>query len=380
MKKIHQYLILLLSSFVVACNPVINKQKLVENNLLPVNVFVGEEPYTILERMEYYKVPGVSITVIQNYKVLWTENYGFADIESETPVGENTLFNIGSLSKGLSSLTVLALVQQGKIELDSYVNDQLVSWKIPENQFTSSKNVTPKLLMNHSGGVMHSYATNYTRKKFPSITQFLNGEYPALEKATVVDRYPASEFLYSNPGFAILQQLVEDVEEDEFYRVAQKNVFSVLGMHHSTFQQPLPNDWEIQAATGYRNGNKPMNEKRYFYPNTAAGGVWTTSADFANYVIELQKSYLGESNKIISQKLAQEMLKTHVSPEYGLGLFIRKIGDQFYFGHMGDNAGFFAGFISHITDGNAVIVFTNSNAGAELIKEINKTIAKKYAW
>ncbi|MDF1549337.1 MAG: beta-lactamase family protein [Bacteroidales bacterium] len=352
----------------------------VENGLLPINVFEGEPAYSLTDRMSYYQVPGISITVIKDYKVLWTKYYGLSDESLQTPVNEKTLFNVGSLSKGLASLTMLSLVQKGLIDLDEDVNLKLTSWKIPENEFTAKAKVTAKLLMNHSGGTMHAYATNYKRENFPTITQFLNGESPSIEKPTIIDRVPGTEFLYSNPGFAILQQLVEDVNHEPFYLTAKKNVFDILGMSSSTFQQPLPLEIEKYASAAHRKSSIPLPVKRYFYPNTAAGGLWTTTPDFAKYVIELQKSYHGKSNKIISQELTKEMLKTHVSPEYGFGLFIRTHGNEIYFGHMGDNAGFFAGFISHLSDGNAVIVFTNSNSSPELIREINKSVAKVYNW
>ena len=72
-------------------------------------------------------------------------------------------------------------------------------------------------------------------------------------------------------------------------------------------------------------------------------------------------------SKIISQKLAKEMLSSHVSKHYGLGVFMREMhGEVNYFGHMGDNRGFFAGFVSHLTDGYGAVVLTNSQNGAQL--------------
>jgi len=354
--------------------------KQVENGLMTVNVFEGETTYSLLERMKFYNVPGISITVIKDYRILWTKQYGVADGELNNPVTDLTLFNVGSLSKGMASLTALSLVQKGKLDLNENVNERLISWKIPKNKFSQNTIISPKLLMNHSSGAMHHYGVNYTRDNFPTITQLLNGEAPAREKPTIIDRAPGTEFLYSNPGFAILQQLVEDITQNPFHKTAKENVFDVLEMNNSTFEQPLPIERKKFASAGHRSNSIPIPVKRYYYPNTAAGGLWTTSSDFAKYVIELQKSFHGESNKVISQEIAREMLKTHISQTYGLGVFIRKIGNETYFSHMGDNAGFFAGFISHISDGYGVVVFTNSKTSPELIREINKSVAKNYNW
>jgi len=352
----------------------------VENNLLPFNIFEGETPYSLKDRMEFYQVPGVSITVIKDYEILWTKHYGYSDNETKQFVTDQTLFNVGSLSKGATSLTVLSLIQEGVIGLDDDVNTHLRSWKIPKNEFTDSSAVTPRLLMNHTSGAMHHYGLNYTRDNFPSITQYLKGELPARERPTIIDKVPGTEFRYSNPGYAILQQLIEDVTGKDLYKVAEENVFELLDMNQTTFQQPLTENIEKHASAGHRNGATPMPVKRYFYPNTAAGGLWTTTEDYAKFIIEIMKSYHGKSNKIISKDLVEEMLKPHATDIYGLGVFLRNIGGHEYFGHMGDNAGFFAGYLAHMSDGYGVIVFTNSNSSPELIREINKAVAKVYNW
>jgi len=97
----------------------------VENGLLPINIFKGEPPYSLTERMEFYKVPGLSITVIKDFEVVWTKHYGMADKENNIPVTDETLFNVGSLSKGLASLTTLSLIQKGDLDLNENVNQSL---------------------------------------------------------------------------------------------------------------------------------------------------------------------------------------------------------------------------------------------------------------
>lgn len=353
----------------------------VENGLLPFVLIEGEPSFNLLDRMNYYKVPGVSIAVIKDFKVLWNKQYGFMDSEIRNPVTDKTLFNVGSLSKGVAALTVLNLVEEGKIDLNEDINKQLISWKIPENEFTNQAAVTPLLLMNHSGGTMFSPGVAYLTDNFPTNLQILNGESPSQTKAVVVDRIPGTEYLYSNGGYSILQQLVVDVEQKSFPEVVREKIFRPLGMENTTFQQPLPEELIKNASAGHMSNGLPIVGKRYFFPNMAVGGLWTTASDYAKYIIELQKSHLGKSNKIISQELTKEMLSPHVSKQYGLGVFMREMyGEINYFGHLGDSRGFFAGFISHLTDGYGVVIFTNGQNGANLIREITNGIAKIYNW
>ena len=354
----------------------------VENGLLPYVLIEGESPYNVQERMAYYNVPGVSITVIKDYKIEWTKHYGVMDVELQNPVTDETMFSVGSLSKGVAALTVLSLVYEGKIKLNSDVNEQLKSWKIPENEYTKQALVTPLLLMNHSGGAMFSPGVAYLPDNFPTNIQILNGEPPSKTKAVVIDKIPGTEFQYSNAGYAILQQLTVDAcDGQSFPDITKRKIFKPLDMNQTTFEQPLPDELIKVAAAGHMPNGLPLDVKRYFFPHMAAGGLWTTTADYAKYVIELQKSYLEKSNKIISRELAKDMLSPHAAKQYGLGVFMREInGEINYFGHLGDNRGFFAGFASHLRDGNGAVVFTNSQNGANLIREITNGIAKVYNW
>ena len=331
--------------------------------------------------MNYYKIPGISITVIKDYKIEWTKQYGVMDSEIQNPVTDETLFSVGSLSKGVAALTVLSLVQEGRIDLNGDINKHLISWKVPENEFTKQGTVTPLLLMNHSGGAMFSPGVGFLPDNFPTNLQLLNGESPSQTKAVVIDKIPGTEYQYSNAGYSILQQLTVDIEGKTFPEIAKEKVFLPLEMYSSTFTQPLPEDLIKIASAGHMGNGLPLAVKRYFNPVLSAGGLWTTTSNYAKFIIELQKSYLGKSNKIISRKLAKEMLSPHVSKQYGLGVFMREIHEEInYFGHLGDNRGFFAGFASHLTDGYGAVIFTNGQNGANLIREITNGIAKVYGW
>jgi CubicO group peptidase (beta-lactamase class C family) len=384
--KLHQFSLAVIFCITIFLTSTLSQPKdslitKVENGLLPVVLIKGEAPFNLQERMYYYNVPGISITVIKDYKIEWTKQYGVMDSELQNPVNDETLFSAGSLSKGVAALTVLSLVQEGKIDLNGDINKQLISWKIPENEFTKQGTVTPMLLMNHSGGAMFSPGVGYLPDNFPTNLQVLNGESPSQTKAVVIDKIPGTEYLYSNAGYAILQQLIVDVSGKSYPEYAKEKIFEALDMQHATLFQPLSEELIKSTAAGHMNNGLPFSGKRYYIQPAAAGGLWTNSSDYAKFVIELQKSYAGRSDKIISSALAKEMLSPHVSKQYGLGVFMREInGEINYFGHMGDNKGFFAGFVSHLRDGYGAVVFTNSQNGANLISEITNGVAKVYDW
>jgi CubicO group peptidase (beta-lactamase class C family) len=95
----------------------------VENSLLPPVLIEGEKPYNLADRMAFYKVPGLSIAVIKDFKIDWVRHYGVRDVELGEPVTDSTLFCVGSLSKAPAAATILHLIDQGRIGLDNNVND-----------------------------------------------------------------------------------------------------------------------------------------------------------------------------------------------------------------------------------------------------------------
>jgi CubicO group peptidase (beta-lactamase class C family) len=126
----------------------------IQNGLLPSVVIKGEPlpAMKLDDRMRYYHVPGVSIAFFDHGQVVWTSAHGVADSQTALPVTPETLFQTGSISKPIVSLGALKLVEEGKLKLDENVNDKLISWKLPENEFTTNQKVTLRRILSHSCG------------------------------------------------------------------------------------------------------------------------------------------------------------------------------------------------------------------------------------
>src|SRR3990170_3060459 len=106
----------------------------------------------LAERMAYYNVPGVSIAVINDHRVEWTRGYGVIEASKSDPVTAETLFQTGSIAKLVVAVAALQYVERGALELDRDVNQSLVSWLVPENEFTADEKVTLRRLLTHSAG------------------------------------------------------------------------------------------------------------------------------------------------------------------------------------------------------------------------------------
>ena len=353
----------------------------VEHGLLPFTAISGEPGMDLLERMQKYQVPGVSIAVIDGGEIQWIKHYGVTDVRQPLPVDDTTLFNVGSMSKAVTSAIILSLVRDGLIDLNAPVNQQLRSWQLPENDLMLDEPVTPIRLMNHSGGVVFSPGFAYRTEDLPSFEQLLEGEPPAKSGPVRVDRIPGSGFQYSNPGYSILRKLAEDVTGKPFAEIAAERVFEPLGMSRSTFVVPLPPDLLTSAAMGHRLDGSPDADVHRWCGHVAAGGLWTTTADYAAFVVELQGALRGDSTRLLNRELAELMVEPHDAREYGLGLFLREsLGERKYVGHIGDGPGFVGGFTTDTRGNFGVVVLTNGQGGIDLVREVRRAVANVYEW
>src|SRR4051794_22235204 len=127
----------------------------IEANVVDISLGKDEAPLRLdlAKLMQVYKVPGLSVAVIDHFEVVWTKAYGVLDPGSAKPVTPRTLFQAGSISKPVAAAGALALVEQGKLALDEDVNQKLKTWKVPDNEFTKTENVTLRRLMSHTAGL-----------------------------------------------------------------------------------------------------------------------------------------------------------------------------------------------------------------------------------
>jgi CubicO group peptidase (beta-lactamase class C family) len=354
----------------------------IENGLLPGILINGQTIHgmNLIDRMKHYNVPGVSIAFFAQGMILWTRAYGYADVSRMKAVTPETLFQAASISKPISALAALRLIQDGKLNLDEDVNVKLKGWKVPENEFTKEQKVTLRRILSHSAGLTVAGFPGYPADEpLPKITQILDGEKPANTQPVMVDTVPGTIWKYSGGGYTVMQLLLTEVTGKSFPEILDREVLRPLGMSHSTFVEPLPKSLRQAAATGYESDGKPLAGDFHTYPEMAAAGLWTTPSDLARAAIEVQKDYAGTSNKLLSKEMARQML-THQKDNWGLGVALAATDRPLRFGHGGSNEGFRCDFEAYIESGQGIVIMTNANGGDAIIGEIKRAIAQEYAW
>lgn len=355
------------------------KIKKFENNL-GLWVQIGNQQFTLADRMKSNHVNGVSIALIKDYKIEWAKGYGWADSAEQRPVTTNTLFQAGSISKSLNGVGILKLVQEGKLNLDSDINIYLKSWKFPYDSLSKGKKITIANLLSHTAGLtVHGFDGYEKGDTIPTMIQILNGEKPANNKA-IRSMYESSlKSEYSGGGTTISQLILQDVTGQPYDTYMWNNVLNPMGMSNSFYTQPPPADKENLLATGYYNDGAAVKGKYHIYPEQAAAGLWTNPTDLAKYIIETQLSLQGKSNKVLSPETTRLRLTPYIDNSAALGVFIIKKGNEQYFNHDGSDEGFVAAYFGSMENGNGAVVMANTSNGS-LLYEITNSLAAVYNW
>jgi CubicO group peptidase (beta-lactamase class C family) len=372
--------ILILAASVAAASPVLARDTTaailrVEQGLRPLAVIEGQpqSKWNILERMKHYKVPGVSIALISGGKVVWARGYGVA--RDGSPVNTETLFQAASISKPLTAMMALRLVDEGILSLDEDVNLKLRSWKVLENEFTKSQKVTLRRLLSHTAGLtVRGFGGYAAGTQVPSLLDILDGKKPANSEPVRVEAVPGTKWSYSGGGYVVVQQLVTDVTGKSFSELMQEKILEPLGMVHSTFQQPLPANLEAAAAAGYDSDGTVIAGRWHTYPEMAPAGLWTTPSDLARVVIELQ------NGGHILKPATQHAMLTKLLYDYGLGIGLDDKSGRKSFSHSGGNAGFNSNLFGYLEGDDGAVIMTNGDNGWPLIEEIMRSISAEYRW
>ncbi len=354
----------------------------VENGIPPISLGDNEPPLqlNLEDLMKLYKVPGMSVAVIDNFKIVWAKGYGVNEAGSATPVTVHTLFQAGSISKPVAATGSLYLVEQGKLSLDENVNLKLKSWQVPDNDFTKDQKVTLRRLVSHSAGLtVHGFPGYAVGSPIPTLVQIFNGEPPANTAPIRVDIVPGTQFRYSGGGVTIEQQLVIDVTGKPFPQFMRETVLDKIGMADSTYEQPLPPARAAMAATGTHADGTPVPGKWHIYPEMAAAGLWTTPTDLARFGIEIALSKQGKANHVLSETMTRQMLTPQIE-HVGLGPFLQEGNNPEEFGHNGSDEGFQANLIMFADSGKGVVIMANSDHGLAVANFLVLAIAKEYGW
>jgi CubicO group peptidase (beta-lactamase class C family) len=305
--------------------------------------------------------------------------HGVADIASNTPITEDTIFRIGSITKPFTAIAVMQLQERGLIDLDAPANDYLRAYRLVPAR-AGFRPATVRHLLTHTSGIpearhvsdlVHPEAGPFEGRPLHLSVKFGEPLPPLAEYyrgGLRVVAEPGTAFAYSNHGFATLGQIVEDVSGMALERYFRERIFEPLGMSDTDLLRS--ERVASRLATGYalgRRGAKAVPDRDWTGPG--GGGIYSTTRDIARFAAALMGGGANEHGSVLEPATLATMFEPHQRPDprlpgWGLGFFRGEAGGHRVVGHDGILPGFNSMLVVAPDDGVGVVAFTNGSKGA----------------
>lgn len=299
--------------------------------------------------------PGAAVMVISNNEILHKKGYGQADLETHTPIGANTVFNIASVSKQFTAMAVMILAERGKL---SYT-DTLEKYfpELPEY----TRQITLRHLLNHTSGLA-DYTIYWDKGPLVNKT---GAVYTAddivkfLARQKKPDFAPGEKWRYSNSGYVLLARIVSKVSGQSFAQFVKENIFLPLGMNESFVYdeiKPQPPN----RAVGYIQNGSAFKKADHNFNNFIAGDgeLYSTAADLYKWDQALYTEKLVK-NATLKEAFTSGVLNDGTKFNYGFGWGLGKYFNMPFVSHSGGTDGFVAHILRFPDQRFTVIVLSN---------------------
>ncbi|WP_204601972.1 serine hydrolase domain-containing protein [Paremcibacter congregatus] len=340
------------------------------SNPVAVEAFVDGVVYPTM-RMNHS--PSGVVAVMKGGEIIFSKGYGYIDVEKRTPVDPATsLFRPGSISKLFTWVSVMQMVEQGKLDLDVDVNRYLKKFQLKDSW--PGQPVTLRHILTHTAGFEDGflgYLIIDDPTRIVPLSESLASHQPVRVNA------PGEHTAYSNWGTALAGLIVANVSGLEFNAYIQKNIFDVLGMRHSSFVEPLPPALDVNMAKAYDYEAGKYIEKNYeIVSNFGPAGAAAASAhDMVLFARALMNGGADGDKRILKPETLQQMLDEGFAHDdrvrgMGLGFLKRRFGPDGFnnFGHDGATTKFLSHFGMSLKED--VMLFSSfSGPGARQVHE-----------
>ncbi|RIK30634.1 MAG: penicillin-binding protein [Anaerolineae bacterium] len=310
----------------------------------------------IQKEMKRLHVPGVSIGIYHKGKE-WTAGFGMTSVENPLPVTADTLMQVGSISKTFTGTLLMALAEQGKVNLDAPVRKYIKDFKLRDESV--AKKVTVRHLLTHTGGWVGDYFNDFGNRE------------DALDKmvkdvANLPQIQPLGKiWSYNNTGFNVASRVIEVVTKKPYEQALQEMLLDPLGLNMS-FLYPSDILFTHRFVVGHQIVNGKVEVARPWAIGRAGngvGGVVSTVRDLLKYA----RFHMGNGNKIIKRKSLQAMRVKQVNAggrgDMGITWFIRYADGLTAYAHGGATNGQQAYFFFIPEKDFALAILTNNDNG-----------------
>jgi CubicO group peptidase (beta-lactamase class C family) len=299
-------------------------------------------------QMKQQRIPGLSLAVVKEGKVILAKGYGFANVEHGVPAKPETVYQSGSVGKQFTATAVMMLVEEGTLALDDriskYLDDTPEAWK----------DITVRHLLTHTSGIK-----TYGPRDLNFRQDYTEGELVKKAASFPLDFTPGEKWRYSNTGYVLLGVIIRKASGEFYGDLLRKRIFMPLGMETTRIineEDIVPN-----RAAGYRLLRGQLKNQEWVSPSlntTADGSLYLTILDLAKWDAGLY------TEKLLKRASLEQMwtpVKTTdgKSHDYGFGWGVREVRGHKVQEHGGAWQGFVSAIVRYPNDKLTVIVLTN---------------------
>ncbi|AOZ91183.1 serine hydrolase domain-containing protein [Paenibacillus crassostreae] len=318
----------------------------------------------LIEFLEHEQFPGLAVGIVKDNQVLFTGEYGTANILTSEPVVRGTLFHQASVSKTFVSTAIMQLVERSEVELDSPITQYLSYFEMADERY---RNITIRQLMNHTSGMPdeEDYAWDRPEYDEQSLERYVKG---ISHHKLLSD--PGEVFAYSNIGYEILGDVIAKVSGMRFEQYMKKNILEPTGMRSSSFLKQevdahLATPHVLGTSSGY--GGCISDIFPYNRAHGPSSTLYTNVEDMCQFLLMHQNCGIaGNGHEILQSTSYNEMWKPHAKTGYGqenaqigLGWFLGEYKGSRVISHTGWDTGFLSNLYVLPDEKISISVMTN---------------------
>lgn len=331
----------------------------------------------VTNHMTKHNIPGAVVVVVKDGEILLKRGYGYANLEHQTPADpDHTLFNIGSVTKLFTATAVMQQVEQGRLDLHTDVNRYLKAFQVPA---TFPEPITLSHLLTHTAGFddrVIGWATDSPDKIEPLAQNLARHLPPRI-------RPPGVRSQYGNHGMALAGHLVEEASGLGFPDYVAASILHPLGMDRTGYV--LPPELAREMATGYGfSSAKNQPGHRVYFNVQPAGGLWTTAADMATFMLAHLQEGAYQNRRILAPETVAEMHRPQFAAHpavsgHAYGFFEHRVGHRRALQHGGEDPEGFSSLLYLLPDeGAGIFLSYNSSGGARAGTELVTAFLDRY--
>jgi CubicO group peptidase (beta-lactamase class C family) len=285
--------------------------------------------------MEKYNVPGLSIAIYKD-EFLWTEGYGYADLENSVPATAETTYSLASITKPMTAVAIMRLAVEGKLHLDDEVQKYVPYFPKKDHP------ITIRQLLGHLGGISH-YTVNKKEFLGPELVGHL-AVHHSTEEAIAIFKYldlvaePGTRFHYSSYGYNLLGAAIEGASGKSYAEYMTEEIWVPLGMYDTRVDNP--DDLIPHRARGYALAGGEIKNAEFRDVSTcfASGGAHSNARDLVLFAKGL------DEGRVLSHEAQKEMYDSMITSsgevtDYGMGWGTFCYGGYWYVHHGGGHEG-----------------------------------------